>query len=249
MKRIQQRRARFGCLLLAFVALTAGAAQASGFVIAPPKATATPAPAAAQATSAASGATATALPVVTPIPAQTQAAPAAEEWLPLHFQYGKTSGTGAVVKLRKEPSTSAQALAELEPIGFPVIITAKRTNDEGVQWYGVASGELVGYIRADLLTIIDMMEYMQLSPTVAPQATEAPAQTARSGGGSVKATAKPTATTNAAAVFGSYIGDTAAQRFHWPGCQSLPAAISQMGFSTREEAIAYGYAPCEKCNP
>lgn len=44
-----------------------------------------------------------------------------------------------------------------------------------------------------------------------------------------------------------YIGNTNSKKFHTPDCGSLPSEQNQITFSTYEEAINAGYAPCGNC--
>lgn len=47
----------------------------------------------------------------------------------------------------------------------------------------------------------------------------------------------------------SYIGNGNSHKFHKPSCSYLPAEQNRVYFSSREEAVNEGYAPCKKCDP
>lgn len=47
----------------------------------------------------------------------------------------------------------------------------------------------------------------------------------------------------------SYIGNSNSHKFHDPSCSYLPAEQNRVYFSTRDEAVNDGYAPCKKCDP
>ncbi|MEN6351227.1 MAG: Ada metal-binding domain-containing protein, partial [Syntrophomonas sp.] len=46
-----------------------------------------------------------------------------------------------------------------------------------------------------------------------------------------------------------YIGNKNSKKFHLSTCQSLPAKKNRIEFSSRAEALAQGYVPCQSCNP
>ena len=46
-----------------------------------------------------------------------------------------------------------------------------------------------------------------------------------------------------------YIGNANSQKFHTPGCPSLPAEENRVYFPDRDAALAAGYTPCGRCNP
>jgi len=48
---------------------------------------------------------------------------------------------------------------------------------------------------------------------------------------------------------GCYIGNINSHIFHRPTCSCLPNPENRVYFDTRDEAIAAGYRPCQRCNP
>lgn len=46
-----------------------------------------------------------------------------------------------------------------------------------------------------------------------------------------------------------YIGNKNSKKFHSPNCHTLPAEKNRVEFTSRDEAVNYGYSPCRKCKP
>lgn len=54
---------------------------------------------------------------------------------------------------------------------------------------------------------------------------------------------------NASTSSDGYIGNKNSKKFHLPTCKTLPKPANQVQFSTRQEAVDAGYAPCGNCHP
>ena len=48
-----------------------------------------------------------------------------------------------------------------------------------------------------------------------------------------------------------YLGNTKSMKFHYYNCSTIkhPDAPHFVPFNSREEAIAAGYVPCQRCHP
>ncbi len=49
----------------------------------------------------------------------------------------------------------------------------------------------------------------------------------------------------------NYLGNTKSMKFHFYGCSTIkyPDAPHFVPFNSRDEALAAGYSPCQRCKP
>lgn len=72
-------------------------------------------------------------------------------------KYGKTNIKG--VNVRERASAKSDSVVRLRVTGTVFKVNGETTTDSGETWYVVEIGKHKGYIRSDLVTPIDEMEY------------------------------------------------------------------------------------------
>lgn len=72
-------------------------------------------------------------------------------------KYGKTNIKG--VNVREKASAKSDSVVRLRVTGTVFMVNGETTTDSGETWYVVEIGKHKGYIRSDLVTPIDEMEY------------------------------------------------------------------------------------------
>ena len=138
-----------------------------------------------------------------------------------HSQFPFVAETGeTAVNVRAEMNAKASKVGQLAR-GETLTVLYADLNDKGEMWYAV---ELVdgteGFIRSDLLIKTEEMTAMRAANQ--PTAEQAEME---------------------------YIGNRRSKKFHLTSCRTLPKENNRTYFSSREEAVNEGYAPCGNCNP
>ena len=87
----------------------------------------------------------------------TGATTTAEKQPTTDVKYGKTNIKG--VNVREKASAKSDSVVRLRVTGTVFKVNGETTTDGGETWYVVEIGKHKGYIRSDLVTPIDEMEY------------------------------------------------------------------------------------------
>jgi len=136
-------------------------------------------------------------------------------------QFPFTAETGeAAVNVRKEMDAKSEKVGRLVR-GEKLTTVYADLNAKGEMWYAVELADgTKGFIRSDLLVKSEEMAVMR----AANQPTDEEAAM-------------------------EYIGNRKSKKFHVTTCRTLPKENNRTYFSSREEAVNEGYAPCGNCKP
>lgn len=122
------------------------------------------------------------------------------------------------VNIRAEASTKAAKVGRLER-GTQLTVVGAEVAQNGDLFYRVRlEDNTIGYIRSDLIVASEEVE-AQREAHPAPEVSEA-----------------------------KLIGNRKTEKYHEPGCRSLPAEKNRVYFQSAEEAEAEGYVHCKNCD-
>ena len=124
------------------------------------------------------------------------------------------------VNVRAEMDAKSGKVGRLER-GENLTVIYADLNERGEMWYAVElENGTKGFVRSDLLVKAETMDSMR----AANQPTDEEAAM-------------------------EYIGNRKSKKFHVTSCRTLPKENNRTYFSSREEAVSEGYAPCGNCKP
>ena len=122
------------------------------------------------------------------------------------------------VNIRAEASTESAKIGRLER-GIQLTVVGAEVATNGDLFYRVQlDDDKVGYIRSDLVIASEVVQAQREANPV-PDENEV-----------------------------QLIGNRKTEKYHEPGCHSLPAKKNRVYFSSAEEAEAAGYVHCKNCD-
>lgn len=151
--------------------------------------------------------------------------------------HGSRTSSSATFLARVQPEVAVYCAGAGNSYGHPHGETLAALTQSGAQVYGTDT-------HGTVIVTTDGTGYAvavaQPAPPRAPPVVDAPQPT------TVSQPAQPPAQGGCA-----YIGNANSKVFHHPGCGSVKqmSEKNKVCLSSRDEAIASGYRPCQKCNP
>ena len=122
------------------------------------------------------------------------------------------------VNIRAEASTKAAKVGRLER-GTQLTVVGAEVAQNGDLFYRVQlEDHTIGYIRSDLIVASEIVQAQR--------------------------EANPAPTDNEKLI----IGNRKTEKYHEPGCRSLPAEKNRVYFDSADEAEAAGYVHCKNCD-
>ena len=122
------------------------------------------------------------------------------------------------VNIREEASTKAKKIGQLER-GTQLTVVGAEVAQNGDLFYRVQlDDDTIGYIRSDLIVVSEIAQTQR-------EANPVPAESEI-----------------------QLIGNKKTQKYHEPGCRSLPAEKNRVYFGSADEAESKGYVHCKNCD-
>ena len=153
------------------------------------------------------------------------------------YRYGKTNIKG--VNIRSKASADGEKNAGLPNSGTIVLILDQEDNDKGETWYAVLHGNIDGYIRSDLLDLVQEQDYITATGKTAEQAIADAAENKNSGSSS-KSSSGSSSSKSSRTV---YVTSGGKSYHSSSSCSNMssPRAVTQ------DEAMSSGRSKCTKC--
>lgn len=187
---------------------------------------------------------ASALSIVVPDTAQ---APVSGQEAVETCRYGKTTKSG--VNIRSTALTGSKSAGQIANKGTAVIVVEETNNSAGESWYAIQYKDTEGYIRSDLIELIDEQAYHDATTKQSSASSGGSSKkgngsssgaTSSSGGSSKSSSSTNTETTGS----GVWIPTNGGTKYHSSSSCSNMKGPRQASAS---EAKGLGFTACKKC--